>query len=71
MPCPAYFANTLFDLEVWEQTVRTKIRLLLKKQSDLDPHYSLSKRDLKIPAATKADDFCCWLNPKPKKIETP
>ena len=42
------------------QTVWTQIRLLLKEQSDLGPHY-LQKWFLKSQAGDKADNnFCDW-----------
>ena len=42
----------------YQQTVWTQIRLLLKEQSDLGPHY-LQKWLLKSQAEDKADDNCC------------
>ena len=52
------FANFSKLFLAYRQTVWTKIRLLLKEQSDLGPH-CLQKWLLKSQAEDKADDNCC------------
>ena len=51
----ANFSNLFF---AYGQTVWTQIRLLLKEQSDLGPHY-LQKLILKSQADDKTDDNSC------------
>ena len=58
MSSAEYSCKLLKAIFVYRQLVWTQIRLLLKEQSDLGPHY-LQKWLLKSQAEDKADDNCC------------